>query len=189
MRNYYWALVLMIIVVYNISSQESEYYAILNELLPDKTIKLVKNSNDFFKKNVDEVYKNLVYNEYRYYSNTKLSQSEWSQKIVADTNYIAKQLNLPKQKWKRKFIEKKNLKFKRNNKLISIFKSLFPFDNKVKNTIYSVSRPIFINKENKVAIVYLEIYKGPEYGIGSVILFLKTNKSWKENGNRMLWIS
>lgn len=189
MRKYNWTLLLIITLTKSISAQESEYYKILSELLPDKKITLIKKTNNSYLKSVDAVLKYLNYDEYIYSGSTKLDQSGWKQKIVPDTNYIINELELPKLKWKRKYIEKKNLKFKRKNGLLSIFKRLFNLDKNVKNTIYSVSRPIFINRENDIAIVYYQIYNGPENGGGGVRLFIKTDDNWKQIGNRMIWIS
>jgi hypothetical protein len=93
-------LIFFILIGNSLLSQESDYYKILDELLPKIESKLIKKSNDSFFKSTDDVLTRLEFNRYMHVD-TAIKQSDWNQIVVPDEQYITEQLKNPNYKWRR----------------------------------------------------------------------------------------
>ena len=181
-------LIFFILIGNSLLSQESDYYKILDELLPKIESKLIKKSNDSFFKSSDDVLTRLEFNRYMHVD-TAIKQSDWNQIIVPDEQYITEQLKNPNYKWRRRLNDNKNIKINRFKGFLLPVRQLIFYNVSVKKTIYTVSKPIFINKNNEIALVYYSSYSGSLSGSGNVVLLMKIDDDWKQICFDMIWIS
>ena len=181
-------LIFFILIGNSLLSQESDYYKILDELLPKIESKLIKKSNDSFFKSTDDVLTRLEFNRYMHVD-TAIKQSDWNQIIVPDEQYITEQLKNPNYKWRRRLNANKNIQINRFKGFLLPVRQLIFHNVSVKKTIYTVSKPIFINKNNEIALVYYSCYSGSLSGSGNVVLLMKIDDDWKQICFDMIWIS
>ncbi len=186
-----------IMIVNLISAQKNKYsdeYDLLNQIIESSDIKLLsKKCNNYYDRNNKAIDISDFRHDYNKAIDSTITFSELINQI--DTNYINFQLSEKKHsRWKKKFIERKEIRFFRNFSFKSLFieinELLNPLEDKVlKIAQYTVSIPIFLDKQKSYAYVYITSYRGPLAGNGGFVLYRKINGIWKPISYCNFWMS